>query len=423
MRLNDWHNETSWQGRAAFLGRLALLLAFAALPVHGPLVPLPLALGIVLLLPQALAFGHLRDKGLLLLPVAFYLLHVVGMAYSTDIAFGLFDLEVKLSLLLVPLVAAGLVHSGGKDFLRTAMIAFSIGLLIAMALSVRSALSCYGAIGGLECFTQSNLSARIHPSYMAWFACWTLFFWGKLLADGGLVPGRWRMIVACFLVLLLGYIVMLTSKSGLVGLVVVMLFLVYHAMRTLDRRTGVALVVLLIVVMAIPLAFLGPVLSGRIHETVGAVQRMLDDDPSLVTVETSTNERLTAWGCSVDCLTASPWGTGTGDIKHALMACYREKGATAAIQHRLNSHSQILQSGVALGWPGLLLVCAMMMVPLLIGIRRNDPFLSIFALLFIVNGAIESVLEVQAGVVFFILFYIVLVRRSSSVPQEKSRQP
>ncbi|MCB0773959.1 MAG: hypothetical protein KDB93_11365, partial [Flavobacteriales bacterium] len=68
---------------------------------------------------------------------------------------------------------------------------------------------------------------------------------------------------------------------------------------------------------------------------------------------------------------------------------------------------------VALGWPGFLLVCALMFVPLVMGIVRKDPFLAIFALLFIINGAIESVLEVQAGVVFFILFYVVLVRRSS----------
>ena len=101
------------------------------------------------------------------------------------------------------------------------------------------------------------------------------------------------------------------------------------------------------------------------------------------------------------------------------MACYEQKGAEAAIEHQLNSHSQILQSGVALGWPGLLMVCALMVLPLLIGIRRKDAFLSIFALLFIVNGAIESVLEVQAGVVFFILFYVVLVRRSFVHPQLK----
>jgi hypothetical protein len=73
----------------------------------------------------------------------------------------------------------------------------------------------------------------------------------------------------------------------------------------------------------------------------------------------------------------------------------------------------VLQSGVALGWAGLLLVVGMMLAPLAIGVMRKDAFMAIFAALFIINGTIESVLEVQAGVVFFILFYVVLVRRSS----------
>jgi O-antigen ligase len=105
------------------------------------------------------------------------------------------------------------------------------------------------------------------------------------------------------------------------------------------------------------------------------------------------------------------------------MECYREKGAEAAIAHRLNSHSQVLQSGVALGWPGMLLVAALMLVPLIVGMRRKDPFLAIFALLFILNGATESVLEVQAGVVFFILFFVTLVHRPRTIDPKPIIRP
>jgi O-antigen ligase len=146
-------------------------------------------------------------------------------------------------------------------------------------------------------------------------------------------------------------------------------------------------------------------------------------DRSFQETESSSDERLAAWDCSWDCLKHAPWGAGTGDIKHVLMACYTAKGATAAIQHRLNSHSQVLQSGVALGWPGFLLVCALMFVPPAIGIVRKDPFLAIFALLFIINGAIESVLEVQAGVVFFILFLVVLSQRPTTPSRATLARP
>lgn len=423
MHLSDWHSATTWKERSAFAGRCALLLAIAALPVHGPLVPIPLALGIVLLLPQVLAFGSVKDKGILLLPVVFYLLHVLGMAWTTDTDFGLFDLEVKLSLLLVPLVAAGMVPVAGRDLLRPAMAALSLGLLVAMGLSVHSAWTCFAANGWLECFTQSYLSAYIHPSYMAWFACWSLFYWGWELIDGNLPGGRSRAWAGGWLVVLLAYAVLLTSKSGLLGLALVTAVLLIRAMRKLPRGAWPGVGAILVVVMAVPLYLIGPVLTDRIGETTSALGRLVRGDADLLTVETSSNERLVAWSCSVQRIAASPWGAGTGDIKHALMACYQEKGATAAIQHKLNSHSQVLQSGVALGWPGLLLVCALMLVPLAIGLLRNDAFLAIFALLFIINGAIESVLEVQAGVVFFILFFTLLVRRSGGQHRKDPMQP
>jgi O-antigen ligase len=422
MLFRNWDKETSWQGKAAWLGRWALLLAFAALPVKGELVPLPLAVGTVLLLPQTTRFGKLRDKGLLLLPVAFYLLHVLGMSWSTDKAFGLFDLEVKLSLLLIPLVAAGMRTSDGKDLLRPAMVAFSVGLLLAILISMHSALTCYGTTGWVECFTQSYLSAYLHPSYMAWYACWTLFYWGYMLIDGQVTGLRARLAVA-FLPLLIIFIVMLVSKSGLLGLALALLALLARAARKLPRRTFGLLMIALAVSCAIPGVLLSRVLSVRVGEAVHAVKESAKDDPSVEKVESSTDERLTVWGCSLQSIQASPWGAGTGDIKHVLMECYREKGAEAAIAHRLNSHSQVLQSGVALGWPGMLLVAALMLVPLIVGMRRKDPFLAIFALLFILNGAIESVLEVQAGVVFFILFFVTLVHRPRTIDPKPIIRP
>ncbi|MCO5273624.1 MAG: O-antigen ligase family protein [Flavobacteriales bacterium] len=423
MQFSDWHKASTWQERSALLGRCALLLAIAALPVHGPLVPIPLALGIVLLLPQVLAFGSVKDKGLLLLPVVFYLLHVLGMAWTTDVAFGLFDLEVKLSLLLVPLLAAGMRSAVGRDMLRSAMTALSVGLLVAMVISAWTASTCYSEHGWKECFTQSYLSTLVHPSYMAWFACWALFYWGSELVTGK-VTGLWmRSACILFLVLLIVYVVMLASKSGLIGLAIVLFLLVTASLRIVPKQRRWLLIPSLVILLGVPGSMFSRVLSVRVNEAIQAIERLLGKDSSYLAAESSSDERLVAWSCSVHCMAMSPWGAGTGDIKHALLACYQEKGATAAIQHKLNSHSQVLQSGVALGWPGLLLVCAMMVAPLVIGIRRKDPFIAIFALLYIINGAIESVLEVQAGVVFFILFFVLLICRSPEPAANTEQRP
>src|SRR5690606_6032522 len=127
-------------------------------------------------------------------------------------------------------------------------------------------------------------------------------------------------------------------------------------------------------------------------------------DATMLTSADGNDLRMVAWTCSVQCLRTGPWGAGTGDIKHALMDCYGAKGATEAAKRDLNSHSQFLQGAVALGWPGLLSTLLLALVPLLRGWRdRNVPLL-VFMALFVVNAAVESVLEVQAGVLFFGLF-------------------
>jgi hypothetical protein len=252
MPLSSSLEHDGWRERSALWGRRALLLAFAALPVHGPLVPIPLVVGIILLLPQVAAWRGLGNKALLLLPMAFYLLHVLGMAWTSDIDFGLFDLEVKLSLLLLPLVAAGMVLPGGKDLLRPAMVAFSVGLMVAMVLSVQACIACYMAHGWMECFTQSYLSAYVHPSYMAWYGCWALFYWGRELLDGRVVTGRWRTAVIAFLALLLVYVVMLASKSGLIGLAVVAGLLTIHAYRVMPRKVLPWLTAGLVVAVLVP---------------------------------------------------------------------------------------------------------------------------------------------------------------------------
>ena len=45
-----------------------------------------------------------RFKGLLILPILLYLLHINGLAQSANLGGGLFDMQMKLSLLLLPLL-------------------------------------------------------------------------------------------------------------------------------------------------------------------------------------------------------------------------------------------------------------------------------------------------------------------------------
>jgi hypothetical protein len=63
---------------------------------------------------------------------------------------------------------------------------------------------------------------------------------------------------------------------------------------------------------------------------------------------------------------------------------------------------------------GGILVVIMILWPLTLSIRRKDPLLLFFFLLFGINILVESMLEVQAGVVFFSLFAGVFAIRTNT---------
>jgi O-antigen ligase len=389
----------------------AMLLVCALLPVSGAWLPVPLALATVLLLAAAW-----REKPYLnwrvLWPLgALYALHIIGMAWTDDLAFGLFDLQVKIGLVLLPVAAAAFMVLRPTG-MHGAMTAFTFGNLVAMALSLIGAWRCQMA-GGEGCFSQSALSFDLHPSYAAWYACWSVAYAGHRLLNAKGLSVRERLMWSGAALLMAVFIVMLASKSGVLGLGLVALWLC----GLMVIRSGVAVkIAVFAVVGLIALAAIrgGSVVMARMQAAMDAVQLARAGDPAIYTSEGGSEMRLVAWICSAERITIDPVGAGTGDIKHALSDCYEAKGATPALNRKLNSHSQFLQGGVALGWPGLLLTLATALVPLAYALRRRDGLMALFGLLFLLNAAVESVLEVQAGVVLFGLMLGLLAARSTA---------
>lgn len=379
----------------------AWLLLCLLLPISGGLVPVPLGCAIVLAAIN-LAWHRQGVNWRVLWPIpTWYLLHAIGMGWSTDTDFGLFDLQVKLGLVLLP-VAAAVVMALHPDMLHRSMVAFTAGIILSMVLGLAKAWACWTATGTPSCFSQSMLSYELHPSYAAWYACWALAWWGLRLIRGQVAKARG--VVAFLLVLLLVWTMMLASKSGVIGLAMVIVLLLVVLLSRVKGpgrwwALGAATAAMLVAAWA-----QGPLVMLRMQAAVHAVERAAKGDPAAMSSTDGNDLRLVAWACSIDQLRHAPFGAGTGDIKHALMSCYHQRGAEQAAMRDLNSHSQFLQGAVALGWPGLVLTVLIALVPIAWAWgRRQLPMLA-FMGLFVVNAAVESVLEVQAGVLFFALF-------------------
>jgi hypothetical protein len=82
---------------------------------------------------------------------------------------------------------------------------------------------------------------------------------------------------------------------------------------------------------------------------------------------------------------------------------------TGAADKHLNAHSQFFQTTIATGWAGLAAFLLIVAGPVVWGLRNRYGFAVLFGLLFLFNCLPESMLEVQAGTLYFGFFYSLLL--------------
>lgn len=400
------------------VARRSLLAAVAALmPVWPDGLPALLVAMLLLMLPWGNASALRRrpfDPGAWQGPLpwlfCWYLWHVLGMAWSTDTAHGSFDLEVKLLFAVLPFLWLWSPEAWSRHrnmALRVFLWATALTLLF---LLLRSTLLFihelqWRATGdhpeGLpytNIFFSSYFSPWLHPSYLAMYAVFALYV-AVLPAEGpqGVLERRVLPVL-----LVLG-ILLTASKTGWLGLLLALV----HVLVLRWREPRVRRVVLL--------AMLGTgVLLSVLTVSFGTVRAKFTDTWYALTGPNTTGDdsstsRVLVWQAAMEVLREQPFtGTGTGDIKNELMRIYAERGYQYPLERRLNAHSQFLQTAVALGIPAALLLLAGLLVPLKHAVHQRRHLLAALLLLSLLNWAVESMLEVQAGVVFFGFFAVLL---------------
>ncbi|QQR86118.1 MAG: O-antigen ligase family protein [Flavobacteriales bacterium] len=335
--------------------------------------------------------------------MVFGLLHIIGLAWTSNLGFGLFDLQIKLPLLVLPLLAGfcGAHVRTGRDLLA---FVFSLsGALMVLVCTVASVwrIATGSDLSPAQEVFSSYWSLLLHPSYFALYLSLAIAAW-CLLPIHTWVPRSWSVGVLALLNL---GVVLSASKIGwllLTPLLVTLVVLVRRnafVRRTLLGMMAFAAAGVAVLVMASPYA------RDRVQEMFRASSEQ-KHDPNATT---SSAVRWLTWGTAWELFKVQPWsGTGTGDIKDELVAVYNAKGYTGAAERRLNAHNQYLQSAACLGVLALAALLAMVLVPLAAG-RARDPLFTLFVLLVALNWLVESMLEVQAGAVFFAVFAVLLL--------------
>ena len=398
---------------------LCLLVAFF-IPVHPRILPPLIALMVLNWLVDgqfirvfpALFRDRQRRRTLALSLIWF--LYLAGMLWSVNLEYGWFDLQVKLSLLVFPLLFA----TTDKDLFDTAKIrclffSFVAGCFAGSLLLLGNSAIQYFVNGIPGAFYYRNLSWFFHPGYIAMYYIFSLAIiaW-SLLGSASPLPG-WFKITAVFLLLwFFVLVILLSSKAGILGMILVA-FLAsgYIVISRKQYVRGILVLAGFAVLLAAGLWTM-PYAVQRIGRAGEVVRAGRPADPGLVD---GTAERMEVWKASLEVIRDHPvLGTGTGDVKDELIGKYSRDGMEGAFSQKLNAHNQYLQTFAALGIGGFLVLAAMILLPFLDAIRKRDLLYLMFLLVFGLNIAVESMLETQAGVVFYAFFNSFLLWNSQN---------
>ncbi|HNW97302.1 MAG TPA: O-antigen ligase family protein [Bacteroidales bacterium] len=365
-----------------------------------------------------------------------YLVFVVGVFYSENIPSALFDIQLKLSLILFPPIIY-LLRNFYKRYFNFVLLAFVIANIFAgfyclgnaflNSVSFENSEWMFNShIPGVYAdtntdapsyFTYSNLSLFKHPSYFSMYLILCVFIMVYFVNNSLVIIKNQRtsnIIYATATTFLIIMIYLLKSKAayGTLILFSVIYFIVYAIMNK-KKFIGAIVVVALII-----LGIIGYKQNSRFYyvsslvknqgELVDAIQKK----EYQFIIDRFGVDRIPIWMLSVEIINEHfLFGVGSGDVSDNLMSKYKKYELHSLVENKYNTHNQYLETFIAVGVIGFLIFMTWLFYPFFL--RRNYTrkrfLILIFIGIIIINFMFEAVLNTIAGVIFIAFFYSFLL--------------
>lgn len=338
---------------------------------------------------------------ILIIPIVFYLLHAISLFYSDNTADAKFDLQVKLSFLILPLIFALEKAENKIDFSKLIKSYIYISGLFSVLLLILNII-VYFQTGSFNYYMM--FSVFMHPSYMALYLVVNVLFISIVTIKNKTI----NPIYIASLLLSLIVIYFSESKAGLISVFALIIFVLYKSLYVRYKKQTI---------MAVAFIFLGFSLLLVFNPRFKALSYSLSNYEETFAhpekVKESTALRILVWDASIRIIKKNPViGVGSGDIKDELIKIYKERNYKMPLELQINSHNQFLETTVGQGIIGLILLLSMLFVPLFVPLE-NKFLMQGFILIISINLLFESMFNTQAGVVFFAFIYSFIVSAKS----------
>ncbi len=389
---------------------LALLIAFTL-----PFARLT-ALFIALMLLNWLIEADFKNKlskiasnKFALLFIAFYSLHLIGLLFTQNLNAGLFDIQVKLSLLFFPLMIVS--RPFDKEKTKNIFSAMIIGIIISSLILLSIASYTYFTKSLIRFFYQ-EFSLLVHPSYISMYINVCIAWLLLNIYNERYKETRFSRTIVLVVIAFLSFVnILMSSKMGLLTMIIIFVsFLVYYVIKEKKYLIGL-FGIATIVVLSFSAMKLFPEMAGRINRSIDAIAHPTTNESE----SESTAVRFLIWGAANNVIAENfILGVGTGDAKDALIVEYEKLGMKGALEHKLNAHNEFYQVFISLGLIGFIFLILSLILPLFFAIKTNNGIYILFLVIVILNFLPESMLETQAGVMFYAFFNSLLCFKTTN---------
>lgn len=366
----------------------------------------------VLLFSTVIAFIHknrffsdLMRNRFWVLSLILPIIYVIGSFKTTNTDKAWFEIIQKLSIPLIGFLMIWPISDFPRFFRNMRkyyLMAVSISVLISLIISTTLFLKTHS----YDAFLYKSFSGSNHPAYYAMFLsmAYIIAIENILKPDFFIYSPAIRIL---FLLIPVLGILLLASKSGLITIIVLTFY--YGIRFTFGKLNHIKKKGLIkLAFWAFLFSFSFAILKSDRFYVASLGLRQIHDKP-LEDIGTA-GQRILIWESVLE-ITGKNLitGTGVGNDQIILNEKYREKHLTSFYEKSLNAHNQFLQALLVLGLFGLVFFVIYLGYPIVAAWKTNNPYLLGFGVIVIFNALTESILNRQAGVIFWTLWAFVLL--------------
>jgi len=342
-----------------------------------------------------------QQKTVLFVVVFFYLIQIVGLAFTGNLQNGLIELRIKLPFLIFPIFFL-FVNKLYAKFFHLILSTFLFGI-ISMSFFLLIRATYFFPVEHIYSFFYSRFSYNFHPSYFSMYVTFALIIVFYLYERFG---HNRKHLFFVILISLFFFLInfLLESKTGIFTF---FLIISIYGIVKLYKKYKLLLVATLGIIAILLYAEIrhNPRMFELFHTKIENINK---------STIASNEVRILVLKSALKVIQQNPFGYGTGDAKDVLVSEYKRERITGALKEKLNAHNQYLETTIGLGIQGTILLLFILIFPFAIAIKRRNYLLYLFIILVSMNFLTESMLNRENGVVFFTFFLTLLITIQNS---------